>query len=221
MKNNIMMVLGVTALLILARSATAEGPVGVSVGASTLGAGVSVDWPVNDEFSLRAQGNSFKYGADFNKDEIKYDADLKLSSYGLLADWYVFDDSGFRVTFGAFYNGNKITGTGSPRSGTDFVVDGTAYTLDTLDAEIKFDNFAPYVGMGWASNPVSEEGFGISADLGVLYQGSPSVEFKASGTGISVPGFEDSLSAESKRVEDKLNSFQWYPVVGLSVFYRF
>lgn len=212
--------LGVLSAVLVA-DAQAENNVSVDAGVSTLGGSLALSWQALETVNLRLQGNSFKYEADFDESEIKYAADLKLNSYGLLADWYAFDNSGFRITVGAYHNRNKLAAIGKPKSGNEFELGGIKYSLDKLDADITFDTFAPYIGIGWSSSAIDEKGFGITADLGALNQGAAEIEYSASGTGTSLPGFDESLAAEARKVEDKLESYQWYPVVSLTLFYRF
>lgn len=193
----------------------------VEVGMSTLGLGITGSYQVMDSMVLRGQYNHFTFGTDFEEDEIEYDADLELSSFGVLADWYMFDNSGFRLTAGAYYNGNALEGEGKPKAGNDFEIGGTLYTLDRLDADVEFNSFAPYLGIGWTSGSTGTAGFIFSADLGVLYQGSGDVSLKASGTGTLVPGFDDNLKEEEQKLEDELKNYKVYPVATISMGYRF
>jgi len=193
----------------------------VDVGISTLGIGITGSYQVMDSVVLRGQYNYFTIGSDFDESNITYDADLNLSSFGLIADWYPFVGTGFRVSAGAYYNDNNLEGAGTPKSGNDFIIGGQSYTLDSLNAEAEFDSFAPYLGVGWTSGTSIEKGFIFSADLGLLYQGSAKVALHASGTGTALPGFDESLQEEVSRVEDELSKFKVYPVVSVSLGYRF
>ena len=60
----------------------------------------------------------------------------------------------------------------SQRTGMTLRSVAPSYTLDRLDADVEFNSFAPYLGIGWASGTPGTAGFIFSADLGVLYQGS-------------------------------------------------
>ncbi|WBA80888.1 hypothetical protein [Endozoicomonas sp. GU-1] len=193
----------------------------VEVGMSTLGAGITGSYRLMDSMVLRGQYNYFTFGTDFEEDEIEYDADLELSSFGVMADWYMFDNSGFRLTAGAYYNGNALEGEGKPKNGNNFEIGGTPYALDRLDADVEFNSFAPYLGMGWTSGSAGTAGFIFSADLGVLYQGSGDVSLKASGAATGLPGFNEDLKEEEQKLEDELSGYKVYPVASISMGYRF
>ncbi len=195
----------------VALQANAAAP-SVDLGLSTLGISISGSYQLMDSVVIRGQYNQLTFGSDFDESNINYDTDLKLSSFGLIADWYPLDNSGFRVSAGAYYNDNTLEGSGTPTSGTDFIIGDQAYTLDRLDAKVEFDNFAPYVGIGWTSNYSGEQGFIISADLGMLYQGSAKVSLDAYGTGTAIPGFNESLQKEVSRVEDELSKVNYSPL---------
>lgn len=208
-------------LLAVGQQAFSSDQFAAGVGISTLGVGISGSYDVSESLIVRAQANHFNYGTDFSGSEIKYDADLKLSSFGLIADWYP-GEGGFRVSAGAYYNGNKLEGKGKPKSGGDFIIGDTPYQLDRLDAEVEFNKFAPYLGVGWAyGGGRSELGFSFAADLGVLFQGSAGVDLRGYGSGASAPGFNESLRSAEKNLEDELKNFKYYPVVSASIAYRF
>ncbi|MFO7595001.1 MAG: hypothetical protein R6W92_01510, partial [Desulfocurvibacter africanus] len=91
--------------------------------------------------------------------------------------------------------------------GTDY----TASEVDRLDADVDFNDIAPYVGIGWGTSPGLLP-FSFTADMGVLYQGSPRVD-------LSSPRARDnaalaaSIESEEDDMEDDLSSWKWYPVV--------
>ena len=223
------MIAAISSLALQANAAgmTARGismeDVTVDASLSTLGLGISGSYPLMDNLAIRGQYNQFTYGSEFDDSDIKYDADLELSSFGIIADWFPISGSGFRVSAGAYYNGNSLDALGTPKSGTDFELGGVKYSLDSLKADVEFNSFAPYVGIGWTSGAVTDEGIVFSADLGAFFQGSADVTLNASGTDsvINDPDFNESLQKEVERLEDELSNLKIYPVATLSVGYRF
>ena len=203
-----------------ARGVSLEG-ITVDASVSTLGLGISGSYPLSDNVAIRGQYNQFTYGTEFDDSDINYDADLDLSSFGIIADWYVISGSGFRISAGAYYNGNSVDASGTPKAGNQFELGGELYTLDSLKADAEFDSFAPYLGIGWTSGSATESGLVFSADIGAFYQGSVDITMDASGTDIALPGFEEDLQKEVERLEDELKNLKIYPVATLSVGYRF
>ena len=129
--------------------------------------------------------------------------------------------SGFRISAGAYYNGNSVDASGTPKAGNQFELGGELYTLDSLKADAEFDSFAPYLGIGWTSGSATESGLVFSADIGAFYQGSVDITMDPSGTDVGIPGFEENLQKEAERLEDELKNLKIYPVATLSVGYRF
>ena len=203
-----------------ARGVSLEG-ITVDASVSTLGLGISGSYPLSDSVAIRGQYNQFTYGTEFDDSDINYDADLDLSSFGIIADWYVISGSGFRISAGAYYNGNSVDASGTPKAGNQFELGGELYTLDSLKADAEFDSFAPYLGIGWTSGSATESGLVFSADIGAFYQGSVDITMDPSGTDVGIPGFEENLQKEAERLEDELKNLKIYPVATLSVGYRF
>ena len=84
--------------------------------------------------------------------------------------------------------------------------------------------------MGWGFSPKNSGGLLITADIGVLLQGSPKVDLTASGTatyqGNTVdlaedPAAQEQVQIEEKRLEDDLAELDLYPVLSIGLGYRF
>lgn len=204
---------------ITARGVSLEG-ITVDASVSTLGLGISGSYPLTDSLAIRGQYNQFTYGTEFDDSDIKYDADLDLSSIGIIADWYVISGSGFRISAGAYYNNNTVDASGT---GAEFKLGNQTYTLDSLRADVEFDSFAPYLGIGWTSGSATEAGLVFSADIGAFYQGSADINMNATGSDsvINDPVFNENLQKEKERLEDELKNLKIYPVATLSLGYRF
>lgn len=222
MKNKIMSALIVSAIL-ASTAAYAEPDTNIftTVKVSTLGAGIDLGYKFNPYFDLRANVNGLKYSRDADINDVKYDADLKLLTAGLLADYYPFQN-GFRLTAGAYYNGNKLSGTG--RATKDYYgIDPNDYGYET--ASVEYKKFAPYVGFGYQTND-DDSNWIFTADLGVLYQGKAKVR---NGTTCynqfvctALQSRIDQENAEQRdEIQDKADKLKWYPVASIGIGYRF
>jgi len=223
----------VTALI--APALAQAGDLGIAGKLSSLGYGAEVDYRISERFNIRGQFNRYRYDDTFEEDEIDYDGTLDLESLGVLIDWRPFGGP-FRVTLGGFQVDNEITGVGSG-TGTYEIGDGS-YTVTPgddlkIDATMTLgDGFKPYVGIGLGHDPATEKGLLLSLDIGVLYQGSPSVDLNATGTatddssGLTVdfstdPTVQAEVRKEEKELEDDLGNFDFYPVISFGIGYRF
>lgn len=212
---------------------------GVAVRASTLGFGVEVIKSVSTRVNLRVQYNGFNYSKDVDDSDITYQGKLKWQTYGLLADWHPFKGS-FRLSGGAYHNGNKIGLSASCPNGCD-VGDDTKITSTgpnpaTITGDVRFKSLSPYLGFGWG-NAMKGWPLHFGFDIGVLFQGSPKIDLAATGnatvtdkpsgttTGPKDIGSDPTVQAEvikeEKQAQDDSSQFKLWPVISFTIGYRF
>ena len=198
--------------------AASADDVGVNLKAGTLGAGIELSKSLSDKFSVNLGFNSYNYKTTDTTNGIDYDFKYELQSAGLLGNYHPFAGA-FRFTGGVLYNNNELKLTGKPSAGSTYTINGVTYTaaqVGTLTGKLTFNKTAPYLGLGWGNRPGSK--FGLSADLGVLYQGSPKLTLTATG---AAAGLSSDLEQERKKAESDLADFKWYPVLSLGLYFRF
>ncbi|MBT5030848.1 MAG: hypothetical protein HOM55_00975, partial [Proteobacteria bacterium] len=61
----------------------------------------------------------------------------------------------------------------------------------------------------------------FKADVGLVYHGNPKVSLSADGLLAGAPLGQALIAQEEAELQDDVDGYEWYPVVGLSVFYRF
>src|SRR3954467_8602934 len=162
-------IMAATALL-ACTIANADTSIGLSAG--TLGGGVELAHAFSERLGIRIGANGLKHDSTETYQSVDYDTKLKLATGELLFDWFPFANN-FRISAGAMYNGNKLTLSGKPSPG-NYTINGTphpASDIGSLDGNVDFTKAAPYFGLGYG-RPVGR-GFSLTADLGVLFQGSP------------------------------------------------
>lgn len=203
-------------LLAVAGAANADGMFAMGVKAGTTGLGVEAVYGLSDRWNLRGGLNGFSYGTDFEEEGIDYDADLRLRSAALMADWHVFG-GGFRVSAGAFVNGNELSGLAEG----DLDIGDDTYTA-RMKLDIDWRRFAPYVGIGWG-NALKGSRLSFSADLGVMFTGSPTARLDARElTGTIDPDlFEADVRREEANLNDEISDVKYWPVATFGVTYRF
>jgi len=209
--------------LFLAVSPAAWADVGVLLKAGTLGAGLDVSKGIGEKLAVRLQANALNYDQDITVSDVHYNAELDLRSAGVLLDWHPFSGA-FRVSAGAYWNGNEASATARATGGT-YEIDGTTYIsaeVGSLDGKIDFPSVAPYLGIGFGSAPKAGRGMSFSFDLGVLYQGEPNVNLTvACGTTARCAQLQSDVAAEMVTLQDGLKDFKFYSVVSFGIGYRF
>jgi len=212
-------VFAASAVLLAGQNAQADG-FALSAKAGTLGAGIELTTNIVPlMLNGRIQMNGFRYNTTVTDTNVKYDAKLKLFSIGALADFYPMAGK-FRLSGGIYYNGNKLDITGVPNANS-FIFNGTTYTsaqVGNVSGTMDFNNFAPYVGVGWGDAVSSGSPLGFNIDLGVMYQGKPKTSISTSS---SVAGLAADIAAEQTRLDNAVKNFKFYPVASVGISWHF
>ena len=193
----------------------------VGVGGSTLGYQVALSQSVSENVNLKLTYNTASQSFDGETDGVNYDYDFEFESTSLLIDWHLFG-GGFRLTTGALINDNEIFAQ-SDISGLTLEVGDTVFTsaeVGRLEGDISFDSYAPYLGLGWGRSIA--DGFSFVFDLGVVFQGEPTVNLQTVGGTLSDNSLLlEEVEREEQELQDDANDFDVYPVIALGLFYNF
>ncbi len=192
---------------------------GVGIRAGTLGLGLEARWSGLPYIDFRLGANQYTLDDGGRHANVLYDTELNLETIYVTANFH-FPVSPFRITLGAFANGNEFNMISAEPG--DFNVGGDFYTgpeVGTMTAITSFDSTSPYLGLGFDFELFGKAG--LNFDLGVLWQGEPVVELSADGLLALDPTFLASLEAERLELEEDMSDFKAYPVVSLSIVYNF
>ncbi len=151
---------------------------------------------------------------------VNYNAGVNLQGEPITLSWFPFHGN-FNLTAGMFINQNAFNVTGTPSSGT-YTLNGTTYTaqqVGSLSGKTHFNSVAPYVGLGWG-DPMDGGRLTFTANVGAIYEGSPDVSLSATGAAAN-PSLASNVQYEQSRLNSKISGYQWWPVVGIGMMYRF
>jgi hypothetical protein len=212
MKRNMALPVALAASL-LATVVQADDGLGLGVAgkASTLGYGVELGYRFNDYLAVRAGINKGSFDFTATEAGTDYNYTMDFDNIPVTLDWFVFGGT-FRVTGGVVNNNNKLTGTASGL----LSIGGSTYT-GSATTETRFAKTSTYLGIGWGGLPSSTKGFGMSFDLGVMGQGSPTTTI----TSTSVPVPPADIAAEEAAINQDLKNFKYWPVVSVGIGYTF
>lgn len=219
----------VIALAATLAAASAQAEIGMAVTADlgTTGAGVHVVLPMESTLNGRFGINYLSHDLNKRTGGINYDATAKLQTFDVLFDWYVINDSAFRLTGGVMYNGNEVTGRARPNADGGYRINGRAYTaadVGNLDAKIDFQKGAPYFGIGWGNALTPNKRWNFSADLGAFYHGRAHVNLVSRGCNtnrVTCTVLVTDVAAEEARLTEELSDHKFFPVLRASVAYSF
>lgn len=209
-------------LLAMSTSAIAQDAGGVTVGVTggTLGIGPEASYRFSKSVGVRGNLTFLNVDRSVDSDDIEYNGDLKLGSGGVMVDFHPLGN-GFRLSAGARVNSNKVRLRATPTA--DVEVGDETYSpseIGTLSGTVKANDFAPTLTVGWGGGLT--KGLKVGVEAGAMFHGSPRVRnLSANGSLASDPDFQASLRDESDEIEDDIDKYKIYPVVQLSIGYRF
>lgn len=193
----------------------------------TTGVGFHATIPLRENLNARLGLGYLGYSHEGSTRDMDYRLKLKANTYDALLDWYPSRESGFRITGGLAFNGNKIEARGEPDRNGNFTIGGNTYSAADVGAvkgKVSFNKIAPYLGNGWGRGGDKEKGWSFSTDVGVLFQGSARTTLRSSGcsAGAAVCGqFGADLARENQALRKEADRFKLYPVVRIGVSYTF
>ncbi len=211
--------------LVLLACGVANADFGVGVKAGTLGIGVEGRWSPLPWLDVRMGANQYDYDDDGSQAGINYDATFALDTYYVTGN-FRFPLSPFRVTAGAFSNGNEFRMVSQDTGGASFDIgDDTFNAADvgTLQSVTSFSSTAPYLGVGYDFEILGK--VGLNLDFGVLWQDEPLVTLEATGLESAPQTVQDqlgpALEIERAELEDEMSDFKAWPVISLGFIYNF
>lgn len=192
----------------------------------TTGFGLHLSTPLQQNMNTRFGLNYAKYKYSTSTSNVNYDFNLKLNTFDALLDYFPSENE-FRVSGGLVYNNNKIDATGLPTASGTYTINGNVYTAANagqVNGNIDFRKVAPYLGVGWGNAVRKQSGWGFSADVGILFQGSANTSLTNSGCtadAITCAQLGTDVAAENARLSDKADNLRLYPVVRVGASYKF
>jgi hypothetical protein len=201
-----------------ARGASAS-PNSVALQAGALGLGLAYSRSFGDRLAVRGAVYGAQIGFDGDEGDIEYSSDLIWDSFSIGVDFHP-GKGPFRFSGGYLNNDNRIEAVSTP-IGVEAIGDSnyTAAQIGTLNGLVTFDGSAAFAGLGWDWS--RDGGFGMALDLGIVSQGSPVAELRATGTAASNPAFQQDLADEAAQIEDDLEDLDVVPYLTLGFVFRF
>lgn len=202
-----------------AQAAQAQVAVGGTIG--TTGVSVEAQMKLTPTVQIRGGYNYFQYGVDDTYDDIAYNGDLDLTTWGAFVDLHPFSNA-FLVTAGAYFGDKKLGLTATPTSNVE--IGNQTYTpaqVGRLNMDADLEDAAPFVGIGWDTT-FENSGMGFKLIAGAMFAGSPKVNLTSTGGSLSNDtNFQAQLAIEERNLQDDIDDFKVYPVVQAGLTFSF
>lgn len=209
---------------------------GLDVGAAaqigSKGVGIHLYTPLNSSLILRFGPSYHNQTFTSTTSYTEYDAHLRLRTIDVLLDWHPLSN-GFRLTGGVVVNNSRIRLDARPDLSGSITIGNRAYSasdIGTVEGEIYFRRYAPYLGFGWGQAGADlRPGWHFQGDVGVMFLGRPRAWLQSTGCdlGSSMLGtaacneLRRAVPAETYRLEEEIKDYRSYPVLRLGIAYRF
>ena len=207
--------------------------------ASTLGGGVDISRALGGDFVLRGSVNLVDFAFPFSIDGVTYDSQFNFRSGGVSLDWFP-RHGGLRISPGVLYLKNNLSAISGVPPGKYFEL-GEQGFINSVDdplngtAGVVFPRrVAPMITFGFRNLLFrKDEGSGrlsFPVEFGAAYSGAAKIDVTLNGTACTLDGCftfaqnaeaQDSLKAEIKKLNNRLDNFPIYPIVSMGATYRF
>lgn len=179
--------------------------------------------PVGESWGLRAEyAGGLKLSQDGTSNGVTYTGSVNASLFGAFADWYPFGN-GFRLVGGLTANDIKTSLIGAG-SGTATINGKTVnMTNETFNVDIKFPSSSPYLGIGYGHQKSNDAGFGLHADIGVMF-GTFTSSVTTSLVGKTFSGqtiSQADIDAQTQNMRNSLTNVNVVPHFAVGATYRF
>ncbi len=221
MKLKMTLALVCVTLMIGSPAGADTGGIAIDGRAGTLGLGGDLAVNLLPGLNFRAGVGVLSFDYDSSIEEIDYKFNVDLRTYPLTLDWYPFHGA-FHLSGGIVVNDTDLDFRG--KSSAQVEINGQTYNAaeaGTLFGTVDFKRVAPYAGIGWG-NPFGQDNrWGLMLDLGVAFTGTPEVTLRSNGALAGDPTFQANLAEEQNDIQNKIEDYRFYPVLSLSLYYRF
>jgi len=212
--------------------------IGIGFKTSLLGFGADVAIPTTRRSNLRVGFAAFNYGRGFDKDGVSYSGRLNLRSVQALYDFFPFG-GGFHLSPGVMtYSSNQLTANATVPGGQTFSLGGTNYSSDPSNplrgsGKLQFSKTGPMFLIGFGNLARrSERHFGMTFDIGAVYQGVPRTTLNFAGgacdpTGTNCrdvsqdPTLQSNVVSEQAKINRSASPLRFYPVISVGFGYKF
>jgi hypothetical protein len=201
--------------------------VGAKLG--TTGVGIEAMVPITERFYGRFGVNYFHYHHNrhhkvLTNNSLHYKAKLTLLTIPVMLDYHPFDNSGFRLSAGIAYNGNKLTANAKPSN--NITLYGHTYTLGelgTVKSTLTLGKkIVPIVTIGYDSSFFSNKPWSFNAEAGVIYSGKAKIKVSTTGIGANNTQLIDDINQDAnKHFKKERNLLKFFPIITIGFKYNF
>ena len=145
------------------------------------------------------------------------DANVKINNISVLADWYPFQNSSFKLIGGVSYFLNNevssdilVNETVNLGEGGEFVF--TPEDLGRIGVDVEWNKIAPFIGLGFG-RAVPNKVVALSVEAGAFYVGEPKV-------GMTADGLLAGTAESANDLEEAISTYSFIPQINARIAFR-
>lgn len=212
--------------------------VGIGIKLSSLGFGGEAAVALSRHANVRAGFNAFSFSRGYDNSGVHYAGDLTWVSGEAHLDWFPFAGK-LHLSPGLIaYNDNHVDATATVQGGATFKLSGTPYESEpsnpvTGTAKLDFNKVAPTLLLGFGNLvPRGHRHFSVNIEAGMAFQGSPIIALSLAGGVCNTTGtncrtiasdttVQNNVRGQQTKISNDLSPFKYYPLLSLTVGYKF
>ena len=199
-----------------------ESRIAIGAKVGTTGFGIEGRSPITENLYGRLGANYFHYNHKVGDSKLDYKGKLTLFSVPLMLDYHPFENSGFRLSLGVGYNGNKVTASATPNK--SITLYGNTYTpqeLGKVTSKLTLGSkIAPVLSIGYDSSFISDSAFSFNAELGAM-SGNPKIKVSSTGLAANNKQQIDDLNRDANKELKKVKNYlKFYPIISIGFKYN-
>ena len=194
---------------------------------------VETGWQVNPDWQISARFEQGSYNGKHTVSLVEFNESFEHNSFGLFVERRIPFIRGLKAIAGVVHSDKTSSWVSAPQSGAVYEINGIYYSglnLGQPQATVSYEPVTPYAGLAWSSLNPGKRGWGVSIEVGALFNSDPEVTIKADNTvGLSAASAAlldaGLLNDVNEYVEQLRNENEFFsevsPRASVSVVYQF
>lgn len=189
---------------------------------------VETGWQLNPDWRISARLEQGEYSGKHNVSLVTFAESFEHSSIGLFAERRLPFISGLTAVAGVIHSDKSSSWVSAPQNNVVYEINGRYYSglnLGQPEATVKYEPLTPYAGLAWSSLRPGQKGWGVSIEVGALFNPDPEVTIKSenpSGLELLNADLQSDVNEYVEQLRDENEFFsEVSPRAGIAAVYQF
>ena len=189
---------------------------------------IEAGWKISDDWRFKTRLERGFYSREQTISLVEFSESFKRNSIGLFAERKMSFAPDFSLALGVVHFDKASSWVANPKTTAVYQLNDRYYSglnLGKPEATVSYRDLVPYLGVSWSSLGTDEAGWGLSADIGVLFNLDPTLKIKSDNPS-GLPLLNADLQHEADQYVERLRRDDEFlkdvsPRVGIAAIYQF